>query len=58
VIAFRTNNFAIAMTEMQFADGSVLRNDFTNVVLNPVIPPEKFEAALAPDVSVVEPLRR
>jgi outer membrane lipoprotein-sorting protein len=57
-IAFRTNDFSIAMTEMQFADGSSLRNDFTNVVLNPVIPPEKFEAALAPDVTVVEPLRR
>jgi len=57
-IAFRTNDFSIAMTEMQFADGSTLRNDFTNVVLNPVIPPEKFDAALAPDVTVVEPLRR
>ena len=57
-IAFRTNDFSIAMTEMQFADGSSLRNDFENVVLNPVIPPEKFEAALAPDVTVVEPLRR
>jgi len=58
VIGFHTNNFAIAMTEMQFADGSILRNDFTNVVLNPAIPPERFEAALAPDVTVVEPLRR
>jgi outer membrane lipoprotein-sorting protein len=58
VIGFHTNNFAIAMTEMQFADGSILRNDFTNVVLNPAIPPEKFEAVLAPDVTVVEPLHR
>jgi outer membrane lipoprotein-sorting protein len=57
-IAFRTNDFSIAMTEMQFADGSSLRNDFENVVLNPVIPPEKFEAALTPDITVVEPLRR
>ena len=57
-IAFRTNDFAISMTEMQFADGSKLRNDFTDVVLNPPIAPEKFEAALAPDVTVVEPLRR
>jgi outer membrane lipoprotein-sorting protein len=58
VIGFHTNDFAIAMTEMQFADGSILRNDFTNVVLNPAIPPEKFEAVLAPDVTVVEPLHR
>jgi hypothetical protein len=28
------------------------------VVLNPPIAPEKFELALAPDVTVVEPLRR
>jgi outer membrane lipoprotein-sorting protein len=57
IIGFHTNDFAIAMTEMQFADGSRLRNDFTNVVLNPAIPPEKFEAVLAPDIRVVEPLR-
>ena len=57
-IGFRTNDFSMAMTEMQFADGSSLRNDFTNVVLNATIAPEKFEAALAPDVTVVEPLRR
>ena len=57
-IAFRTNDFSIAMTTMEFSDGSSLRNDFTNVVLNPSIAPEKFELALAPDVTVVEPLRR
>jgi outer membrane lipoprotein-sorting protein len=58
IIGFHTNDFSISMTEMQFADGSILRNDFTNVVLNPVIPPERFEANLAPDITVVEPLRR
>jgi outer membrane lipoprotein-sorting protein len=57
-IAFRTNNFAIAFTEMKFADGSRLRNDFTNVVLNPPIDPAKFEAHLPPDITVVEPLRQ
>jgi outer membrane lipoprotein-sorting protein len=55
-IGFRTNNFSIALTEMKFADGSSLRNDFTNVVLNAAIAPERFEARLAPDVTVVEPL--
>ncbi len=57
LIAFRTNNFSIAMTEMKFTDGSKLRNDFTNVVLNPSIDPAKFEAGLTPDFTVVEPLR-
>ena len=58
VIAFRTNDFSIAMTEMKFADGSILRNDFTNVVMNGAIPPEKFEMHLTPGFTVVEPLRR
>ena len=35
VIGFHTNDFTIAATEMKFADGSSLRNDFTNVVLEP-----------------------
>jgi outer membrane lipoprotein-sorting protein len=57
-IAFRTSDFSIAVTEMKFADGSSLRNDFTNVVLNPPIDPAKFEVELAPDFTVVEPLRK
>jgi outer membrane lipoprotein-sorting protein len=58
VIGFRTNDFAIALTEMRFADGSSMRNDFTNVVINQLIPPEVFEAKLPPDMSIVEPLRK
>jgi outer membrane lipoprotein carrier protein len=58
VIGFRTNDFSIAVTEMKFADGSSLRNDFTNVVLNQPIDPARFELKLAPDFTVVEPLRQ
>jgi outer membrane lipoprotein-sorting protein len=58
LVAFRTNNFAIAATELKFADGSTLRNDFTNTVLNPPLDPTLFEANLGPEVTVVEPLRR
>lgn len=57
-IAFRTNDFAIAMTAMKFADGSSLRNDFTNTVINPTIPPEVFNPKLPPDITVTEPLRQ
>ena len=57
LIAFRTNDFAIAVTELKFADGSILRNDFTNTVLNQPIAPELFDAKLTPDFTVVEPLR-
>ena len=58
VIGFHTNDFTIAVTEMKFADGSSLRNDFTNVVLNQPIEPKLFEADLPPDYTVVEPLKQ
>jgi outer membrane lipoprotein-sorting protein len=58
VIGFHTNDFSIVATEMKFADGSSLRNDFTNVVLNQPIDPTQFEAKLPPDYSVVEPLKQ
>ena len=58
VIGFHTNDFTIAATEMKFADGSRLRNDFTNVVLNQPIEPRMFEAELRPDYTVVEPLKK
>ena len=57
VIGFHTNDFIIAATEMKFADGSSLRNDFTNIVLNLPMEPELFEATLPPDYTVVEPLK-
>jgi outer membrane lipoprotein-sorting protein len=58
LIGFRTNDFSIAVTEMKFADGSSLRNDFTNVVLNGPVDPGLFDVKLAPDFTVVEPLRQ
>jgi outer membrane lipoprotein-sorting protein len=58
VIGFHTNDFTIAITEMKFADGSKLHNDFTNVVLNAPIEPKMFEADLPPDYTVVEPLKK
>jgi outer membrane lipoprotein-sorting protein len=58
LIGFHTNDFAIAVTEMRFADGSSLRNDFANVLLNPPIDPARFQAELMPDFTVVEPLHR
>lgn len=57
-ITVRTNDFSLAATEMKFADGSSMRNDFTNVVLNPVLGEEIFEAKLDPGITVVEPMRQ
>ena len=57
VIGFHTNDFIIASTEMKFADGSGLRNDFTNVVLNQPLSPDLFEPRLPADYTVVEPMK-
>jgi outer membrane lipoprotein-sorting protein len=57
-IGFHTDDYAMAFTEMRFADGSSLRNDFTNVVLREAVAPEKFEAKLPPDFTITEPLRK
>jgi len=58
LIAFRTNDFSIAVTEMKFADGSSMRNDFTNAKLNPPLDPSLFEPDLGKGFTVVEPLRK
>jgi outer membrane lipoprotein-sorting protein len=58
LIGFHTNDFTIAVTEMKFSDGSSLRNDFTNVMLNQPIDRTQFEAKLPPDYTVVEPLKQ
>ena len=58
VIGFHTNNFMIAATEMRFADGSSLRNDFTNVVVNRPMAARVFQIKLPPDYTVVEPLKQ
>ncbi|MCP5519542.1 MAG: outer membrane lipoprotein carrier protein LolA [Verrucomicrobiales bacterium] len=47
--------FEMRANEMRFADGSSLRNDFTNAVVNPPLPDDRFEYPLPPDFQVVEP---
>jgi outer membrane lipoprotein-sorting protein len=58
VIAFHTNDFTIAATEMKFADGSKLHNDFTNVVLNAPLAEKLFTAEVPADFTVSEPLKK
>jgi outer membrane lipoprotein-sorting protein len=48
-------NHAMLANEMRFADGSSLRNDFTNTVVNPVIPDDRFRFEIPEDYQVVEP---
>jgi len=56
-IAFDTKDFSLKATELQFADGSTMRNDFQNPVLNPKIDPEIFSPKVGSDYKVVEPLK-
>jgi outer membrane lipoprotein-sorting protein len=57
-IDFDTKNFALNATELHFADGSMLRNDFKSAVLNPPIDPQQFSPPTPADYKVVEPLKK
>jgi outer membrane lipoprotein-sorting protein len=57
-ISVRTNDFLLTATEMKFADGSRMRNDFTETRTNAVLPDGCFDLKLEPDYKVVEPLRQ
>ena len=56
-IAFGTNDFLLRATELQFADGSTMRNDFKNPRLNEILDEALFAPALDPAYKVVEPLK-
>ena len=57
-VTVHTNDFSPASTEMKFSDGSIMRNDFTNGVINPPINASLFEANFDTNFTVVEPLRQ
>jgi outer membrane lipoprotein-sorting protein len=56
-VSFNTNDFLPLATELKFADGSSMRNDFTHSVLNAPASESLFEMNLTPDFTVIEPLR-
>jgi outer membrane lipoprotein-sorting protein len=57
-IEFDTKDFSLRATELQFADGSSLRNDFSHAVLNPAIDPQQFSPPIPSDYRIVEPLKQ
>ncbi len=57
-ILFRTNDFLLRATELQWADGSTLRNDFTGSALNPALPENLFAPKIPDDFKIVEPLKQ
>jgi outer membrane lipoprotein-sorting protein len=56
-ISVATNDFALRATELQFADGSTMRNDFSNPKLNPKLEDELFTPKLEGDFKIVEPVK-
>ncbi|HEY1787887.1 MAG TPA: outer membrane lipoprotein carrier protein LolA [Verrucomicrobiae bacterium] len=58
VMGFHTNNYVIADSQMDFSDGSTLRNDFVDVVFNQPMDPNLFATNLPSDYTVVEPLNQ
>jgi outer membrane lipoprotein-sorting protein len=57
-LSLRTNDFSMAANQLQFSDGSILRNDFTNAVKNPSLPEDAFKSDVPSDYTVVEPLKK
>lgn len=57
-IGFSTKDFMLRSSELEFADGSKLRNDYTNSQLNPKIDESLFDQKLADDYKVTEPFQQ
>ncbi|HEY3760594.1 MAG TPA: outer membrane lipoprotein carrier protein LolA [Verrucomicrobiae bacterium] len=57
-IGLSTNTFNLTSTELTFADGSTLRNDFTNIVLNPALDKTMFNWTPPADYQIVNPMAR
>lgn len=56
-LIFDTGTKSLAATELRFADGSSLRNDFSNERKNTDITPELFQPEIPPDYKVIEPMK-
>ena len=54
----RANDFSMAANQLQFSDGSILRNDFTNAVKNPNLPAEALDSKIPSDYTVVAPMKK
>ena len=57
-IAFDTHDFALRATELEFADGSRMRTEFTNAVLNPRLEDSVFAPKIGSEYKIIEPLSK
>lgn len=56
-IGLLTSDFSLASTELVFVDGSTMRNDFTNGIVNPSIDKELFGWKPPDDFKVTDPMK-
>ena len=56
-VTVSTNGCSLLATELTFADGSRMRNDFTNAVANPAFGERIFEPPIDPGFTITEPLK-
>ncbi len=57
-VSFHAGDFVPRSTELEFSDGSTMRNDFSHSILNAPLSKELFEVTLPPGTKVVEPLKQ
>jgi outer membrane lipoprotein-sorting protein len=57
-IDFDTQQHSLLATQLKFADGSTMRNDFQQAVLNPKIDPALFEPPIPTDYKIVNPAQK
>jgi outer membrane lipoprotein-sorting protein len=57
-VTVHTNDFSPASTELKFSDGSSMRNDFTNGIINLPLNASLFESNFDANFTVVEPFRQ
>jgi outer membrane lipoprotein-sorting protein len=57
-IAFDTKDHSLRATELEFADGSTMRDEFSNPMINPKVDDKLFAPDIPADFKVIEPLKR
>jgi outer membrane lipoprotein carrier protein len=57
-VMLAANDFSLAGTELFFADGSHMRNDFTNIVINAPLDEKLFRWTAPADFTVTEPFAK
>jgi outer membrane lipoprotein-sorting protein len=56
-VGFDQSTFALRFTEIRFADGSSMHNEFLNAQNNPVLPDQLFTPSLEPAWQIIQPAK-